>query len=143
MKAAVYQGKQRFSVEEIATPSPGEGEVLVKVKHCAICGTDVHLFLYDDAPPGTVMGHEYYGTVAQVGPGVTSWKEGDRIVGGGGTPPPGKGPAQLTDPRYNYRTMGFAVDRKRAYAEYMLLEEWELIAVPDGVSDEEAALCEP
>ncbi|MCH7907899.1 MAG: alcohol dehydrogenase, partial [Chloroflexi bacterium] len=42
MKAAVYKGKQRFEVEEIPTPSPGPGQVLVKVHSCAICGTDVH-----------------------------------------------------------------------------------------------------
>ena len=143
MKAAVYQGNQRLSVEELDTPTPGEGQVLVRVRYCAICGTDVHAFLYDIAPPGTVMGHEYCGTVAQVGPGVSRWQEGDRVVGGGGTAPPGSESAQRRDPRYNYRTMGFAGGRLRAYAEYVLMEEWEPVPIPDGVSDEAAALCEP
>jgi (R,R)-butanediol dehydrogenase/meso-butanediol dehydrogenase/diacetyl reductase len=143
MKAAVYKGNQKLSVEEVPTPTPGPGQVLVRVKYCAICGTDVHAFLYDVAPPGTVMGHEYCGTVAQVGPGVSAWSEGDRVVGGGGVPPPGGTPAATTDPRFNYRTMGFAGSRLRAYAEYVLMEEWEPVRVPEGVSDEAAALCEP
>ena len=81
MKAAVYKGNQKLSVEEVPTPTPGPGQVLIRVKYCAICGTDVHGFLYDVPPPGTVMGHEYCGTVTQVGHGVSAWSEGDRVVG--------------------------------------------------------------
>ena len=68
MKAAIYKGKQRLSVEEVPTPEPGPGQLLVKVRYSAICGTDVHAFLYDVPPPGMVMGHEYSGTVARLGP---------------------------------------------------------------------------
>ena len=143
MKAAVYKGNQRFDVEQMPTPTPGPGQVLVKVKYCAICGTDVHGFLYDTIPPGAVIGHEYCGDVVQLGPEVTRWKRGDRVVGGGGTPPPGQGPDWSTDPRFNYRTMGFSSKRVRAYAEYVLMEEWEPVPIPEGVSDEAAALCEP
>ncbi len=143
MRAAVYKGNQKLVVEEVPTPAPGPGQVVVKVNYCAICGTDVHAFLYDIAPAGTVMGHEYSGIIDTVGSGVTQWKVGDRVVGGGGTAPPGSESAQRTDPRFNYRTMGFAGGRLRAYAEYVLMEEWEPIVLPDGVSDEAAALCEP
>lgn len=143
MRAAVYRGNRKFGVDEIPTPKPGPGQVLVRVKYCAICGTDVHAFLYDAAPPGTVMGHEYCGAIARIGPGVTSWRVGDRVVGGGGTPPPGGGPGFAREPRYNYRTMGFAENPLRAYAEYILMEEWQPLPVPEGVSDEAAAMCEP
>lgn len=143
MKAAVYQGKQLFEVKDIPTPTPGPGQVLVKVKYCAICGTDVHAFLYDIPPPGSVMGHEYCGTISQVGPGVTRWKTGDRVVGGGGVPPAGAAPGLSRGPRYNYRKMGFADTRPRAYAEYILMDEWQPVPIPPGVSDEAAALCEP
>ena len=143
MKAAVYKGSQRLEIEELPTPKPGSGQVLVKIHYCAICGTDVHAFLYDIAPPGTVMGHEYCGTIAEVGPDVTVWKEGDRVVGGGGTPPQGREAPLRREPRYNYRTMGFEGGRLRAYAEYTVMEEWEPVPIPEGVSDEAAALCEP
>ena len=143
MRAAVYKGKQRLEVEEIPTPAPGPGQLLVDVTYCAICGTDVHGFLYDVVPPGTVMGHEYSGTIAELGEGVSGWKVGDRVVGGGGTPPPGMGPSFVRDPRFNYRTMGFHGRPLRAYAEYVVMEEWEPVPIPEGVSDEAAALCEP
>ena len=143
MKAAVYKGRRRLSVEDVSTPSPGPDQVLVRVKYCAICGTDVHGFIYDAVPPGTVLGHEYCGTIAEVGSGVRGWTVGDRVVGGGGSAPPGVGNVVRTDPRYNFRTMGFAGKPLRAYAEYVVMEGWEPVAIPDGVSDEAAALCEP
>ena len=77
MRAAVYQGSQKFDIEDRPDPTPGPGQVVVDVIFCAICGTDVHAFLYDVAPPGTVMGHEYSGTISQVGSGVTRWKVGE------------------------------------------------------------------
>ena len=142
MKAAVYKGNRRMDVEEIPTPSPGPGQVLVRVRLSAICGTDVHAYMYDAPRPGTVMGHEYCGTIAAVGEGVTGWSEGDRVVGGGGMAPAGSLPSFKAS-RFNYRTMGFDAKPVRAYAEYVVMEEWEPLAVPDGVSDEDAALCEP
>ena len=45
MRAAVYKGNQKLVVEEVPTPAPGPGQVVVKVNYCAICGTDVHAFL--------------------------------------------------------------------------------------------------
>ena len=143
MKAAIYKGKQRLSVEEVPTPEPGPGQLLVKVRYSAICGTDVHAFLYDVPPPDMVMGHEYSGTVARLGPGVSSWRLGDRVVGSGGTAPPGEEPAFIADPRFNFHTVGYTPGRGRGYAEYVLMQEWQPIAVPDQVRDEEAALCEP
>jgi (R,R)-butanediol dehydrogenase/meso-butanediol dehydrogenase/diacetyl reductase len=144
MRAAVYKGEQVLQVEEIPDPSPGPNQVVMRVKYSAICGTDVHAFMYDLAPPGAVMGHEYTGTIVDVGAGVSRWKTGDRVVGGGGHPPPGMGSATRTHPRFNYRTMGFQHNtRPRGYAEYVLLDEWEPTRVPDDVTDEQAALCEP
>jgi (R,R)-butanediol dehydrogenase/meso-butanediol dehydrogenase/diacetyl reductase len=143
MRAAVYQGKQRFDIKDLPTPEAGPNQVVVKVHLCAICGTDVHAFLYDVAPPGTVLGHEFCGTITQIGAEVTKWKPGDRVVGGGGVPPPGMEPATRAVPRFNYRSMGFPEGSVRAYAEYILMEEWQPIAVPDGVPDEAAAMTEP
>ena len=144
MRAAVYKGEQVLQVEELPDPTPAAGQVVMRVKYSAICGTDVHAFMYDLAPSGAVMGHEYTGTIVDIGPGVTRWQAGDRVVGGGGHPPPGGGSATRTHPRFNYRTMGFQQNpRPRGYAEYVLLDEWEPTAVPDDVTDAQAALCEP
>ena len=143
MKAAVYKGNSRLAVEEVPTPSPAANEVLIKVKYSAICGTDVHAVMYDAAPVGVVLGHEYCGTIAEIGSDVTRWKLGDRVIGGGGAPPPGKGKPWSTQPRFNYRTEGMTQRRLSGYAEFIVLEEWQPVAIPDGVPDESAAVCEP
>ena len=144
MRAAVYKGEQVLQVEELPDPTPGPNQVVMRVKYSAICGTDVHAFMYDLAQSGAVMGHEYTGVIVDVGPGVDRWRVGDRVVGGGGHPPPGGGSATRANPRFNYRTMGFQQNtRPRGYAEFVLLDEWEPTLVPDDVTDEQAALCEP
>jgi (R,R)-butanediol dehydrogenase/meso-butanediol dehydrogenase/diacetyl reductase len=143
MKAAVYEGARRFDVREIETPEPRAQQVLVQVTQSAICGTDVHAFMYDLAPAGSVLGHEIAGRIAQLGADVEGWNVGDRVVAGGGDPPPGSASPMRDDPRYNYRTMGFGGSRTGGYAEFTLVEAHRLQAVPEAVPDEVAALTEP
>lgn len=82
MKALVYHGPEILKWEEIPDVSPGEGEVLIKVKAVGICGSDVHGYLgiTGRRTPPMVMGHEFSGIVAAVGAGVTSVKSGDRVA---------------------------------------------------------------
>lgn len=146
MKAAVYQGKQRFQIKDIATPSPGPGEIVVKTRYCSICGTDVHGVLYDVAGAGSVLGHEYSGTVAALGDGVTQWMIGDRVAGAaGGAPPAGSKNIFVENPRYNFRTMGWSTlpPAFSGYAEYILMDAWMASPVPDGVTDLQASMMEP
>ena len=143
MKAAVYAGKQRLEVQEIETPEPRAGQVLVRVNSSAVCGTDVHAFMYDLPPEGHVLGHEIAGEIAKLGPEVEGWEVGQRVVAGGGDPPAGVGMPMHTDPRFNYRTKGFLGSRTGGYAEYTLVEAWRLAEIPAGVSDDVAALTEP
>ena len=80
MKAAVYQGNQTVSVENLSTPSIGPGELLVQVESCGICHTDLKKIEYDLLPGPRIYGHETAGTVAAVGEGVTRLKPGDRVI---------------------------------------------------------------
>jgi 6-hydroxycyclohex-1-ene-1-carbonyl-CoA dehydrogenase len=84
MKAAVFHAvKEPLRVEEVPTPTPQEGEVLVKVAGCGLCHTDLG---YTDhgvptfKKPPLVLGHEISGTIAETGKGVDQWKEGDRVL---------------------------------------------------------------
>jgi len=84
MKAAVfYEPHQPLRVEDIPTPTPGPGEVLVRVAACGLCHTDLH-YIDHGTPtfkkPPLVLGHETAGTVAQVGPGVAALQPGDRVL---------------------------------------------------------------
>jgi (R,R)-butanediol dehydrogenase/meso-butanediol dehydrogenase/diacetyl reductase len=94
--------------------------------------------------PGAILGHEYSGTITVVGEGVDRWKVGDRVVGGGGTPPPDAPSRLAASPRYTARTVGFSpIDFWGGYAEYVLLDAWRPLPIPDTVTDETVALTEP
>ena len=143
MKAAIYQGEGRMGIEDIPIPDPLPQEILIKVKYSAICGTDVHAFLYDIAPPGSVLGHEFSGVISAIGKDVKDWEIGDRVIGGGGSPPPGFEQPLRKQEQYNYRLEGFTNTRKRGYAEYTVLNHWEPLEIPGNVTDLEACLTEP
>ncbi len=144
MKAAVCKAKQLVSVEEVPTPKPGPGQVLVRVKYSAICGSDVHRFQYGAARPGSIMGHEYIGAIAELGKGVTRWKPGDRVICGGGAPPEGIPVSASRQARYSARTVGLGpVSTWGGFAEYAVLDDWRPLPIPEGVSDELAVLTEP
>lgn len=143
MKAAVVRGTQKIVVEDIPTPEPGPNQVLVKIKYSALCGSDVHRFQYGAANEGSVLGHEFIGDVVQTGRDVTRLKEGDRIVGGGGTPPVGIVTTLSSGARYSARTVGIEATRIGGFAEYIAMDEWRPLLIPEGVSDELAVLAEP
>lgn len=82
LKAAVLHPGGRFELSEVAVPAPANGEILVRVAACGICHTDLH---YVDHGVKTfkspvILGHEVSGTVAALGPGVTGFREGDRVL---------------------------------------------------------------
>lgn len=137
------RGAQHLEIEEIPTPEPGPGEVVMRVTYSALCGSDVHRFQFGMASDGAVMGHEYCGVIEKVGPGVTRWRQGDRVVGGGGTPPEPRGRATGAA-RYSARTVGFeSPGFWGGFAEYVLMPEWRPLPIPDNVPDELAVLAEP
>ena len=145
MKAAVYKGNQTLSVEDIPIRDLEPDEILVKIKYSAICGSDVHAFLYDMVDIGHVMGHEYSGVVKEVGSSVNLFKKGDRIAGGGGTPPPGQeNPIRIKD-QFNFINEGIYKNTKRTngFAEYTILKEWQPIKLSDEITDLQGALIEP
>lgn len=82
MQALVYYGPEDLRLTEVAEPRPARGEVLVRVKACGICGSDVHgyLGLTGRRTPPMIMGHEFAGEVAAVGDGVTGVATGTRVA---------------------------------------------------------------
>ena len=82
MKAGVVHAKCDIRYEDIEKPVPKKGQVLIKVKYTGICGSDIPRVNADAAHfYPIVLGHEYSGTVAEVGEGVTAVKPGDRVAG--------------------------------------------------------------
>jgi L-iditol 2-dehydrogenase len=80
MRAGVYREKGIVRVEEVPVPELGDGEVLIKVASCGVCGTDIKKIFHRYVEPPQILGHELAGTVVAVGRGVTKWKPGDRVM---------------------------------------------------------------
>jgi len=80
MKAAVFRGIGQIEVTEVPVPVPEAGEVLIRVGFCGICGSDLEAYHTGMYEPGVTIGHEFAGTVVELGPGVTGWRAGDRVV---------------------------------------------------------------
>ena len=80
MKAIVYYGPEDFRLDDVPTPEIGPYEILVKVKACGLCSTDVWKALYRGSKPGSVLGHEVSGEVAATGRGVRNLRVGERVA---------------------------------------------------------------
>ncbi|MEE9608672.1 MAG: alcohol dehydrogenase catalytic domain-containing protein [Myxococcota bacterium] len=142
MRAAVYRERGRIAVEKRPVPEPGPRDVLLRVSHCGVCGTDLHLVLDGWGRPDSIGGHEYSGRIAALGTQVSGWKIGEPAVGG---PVPGCGSCdycRAQRPALCTGTPGLG-EFQGAFAEYKLLPETQLVRVPQGLGLREAALSEP
>ena len=81
MKAAIFYGAHDFRVENVAEPTIGPSDILVKVKVCGICGSDLHAYKEGIfSRPGFIMGHELSGEVVEVGDNVKDIATGERVI---------------------------------------------------------------
>ncbi len=144
MPAAVYVGGGRLEVHDVPVPVPGPSEVVVAVSHCGICGTDLHLVLEEYARPGSVLGHEWSGTVAAVGTEVDGWAIGapvvaDAVPGCGDCRACRKGRPAVCLRR---ETPDFLSSRG-AFSRFVVVPAARLLRIPDGLALRAAALTEP
>lgn len=146
MKGIVYTGPGQLKIREVSKPEPGKGEVLVKVRACGICGSDVHGYLGHTgrrtAP--MIMGHEFCGEVAALGESVNTLKLGSRVavypVDYCGTCQMcGQGDVHLC---LNKRAFG-VLDVNGAFAEYISVPEKCCFSIADEIEDAAASLMEP
>jgi (R,R)-butanediol dehydrogenase/meso-butanediol dehydrogenase/diacetyl reductase len=144
VKAVTFNGVGRaLTLQEVAVPEPGPGQMLLKVRACGICGSDLHAYQAGAVPEGMVFGHEFAGEVAALGEGVTGWNIGDRVAALGGLVC-GQCEACL-DNRISecaqMELIGFT--HPGAYAEYVLCQAAASVRVPEALSWDQAALVEP
>jgi len=152
MRAGVYREKGVVRVEEVPVPEVADGEVLIKVAACGICGTDIKKIYQAYVPPPQILGHEVAGTVVATGRGVTKWKFGDRVVSFHHIPC-GKCfycGRRLFSQCKQYKTTGLTggfAPNGGGFGEYVKAMPWVadrgIIALPDNVSFEEATFIEP
>lgn len=150
MKALVLDKYMELNYREFPNPIITDDEVLIQVKACGICGSDVHGM---DGSTGRrqtplIMGHEASGIIAEVGPNVVGWKIGDRVTFDSTIYPLNdwytlKGRYNLSDNRKVLGVSPMEYKKHGAFAEYVTMPAHILYKLPDSVSFEQAAMVEP
>ncbi len=150
MKALVYHGPRDLRYEEVETPKPKKGEVLVKVRSVSICGSDLSGYKGGSAMrvAPLVMGHEFSGEIARLGEGVSSLKVGERVgvvtnLFCGTCQDCKDGLQNVCDNRYIIGTTMKAGSYNGAMADYVIAPATKIMTLPDSVSFDECALVEP
>jgi L-iditol 2-dehydrogenase len=152
MRAAIYRGPGQIVVENIPIPAISDGEILVRVHACGVCGTDLKKIEYGLVPPPRIFGHEFAGTVVQTGAGVARFRVGDRVAAYHHIPCREcfycrkKLYSQCQFYLRTGTTAGFE-PAGGGFAEYVRVMDWIVrdgtISIPDDVSFEEASFLEP
>jgi L-iditol 2-dehydrogenase len=150
MKALVLEDYKQFAYKDMPDPTPGPSDVLIAVKACGICGSDVHGMDGSTGRrrPPIIMGHEAAGEIVGLGAGVTEWAKGDRVtfdstVYCGTCRFCRQGQINLCDDR---KVLGVSCEDYRqhgAFAELVVVPQHVLYRLPDELSYEKAALVEP
>ena len=150
MKALVLEEYNKLIYKDIEEPQPASGEVLIRVKACGICGSDVHGMDGSTGrrQPPVVMGHEASGVIVKAGADVTRWKAGDRVTFDSTVYPLNdwytlKGRYNLSEGREVVGVSPKEYKRHGAFAEYLAVPQHILYKIPDNVSFEQAAMVEP
>lgn len=133
---------------DVPEPVIGHNDVKIKIKKSAICGTDVHIYNWDQwaqstIPTPMVVGHEYVGEIVEIGEEVRGFKIGDRVSGEG----------HITDghcrncragKRHLCRnTQGVGVNRAGSFAQYLVIPAFNAFKIPHNISDDIAAIFDP
>ncbi len=137
MKVVAVGPEQTLEVREVDDPDPGEGQVVVDVAACGICGSDLHMLPSGVLPEGSVLGHELSGTLAGVGPGVEGWSAGDRVCVYPFAPV-----SELDIPLAMASGIGLGTN-DGGYAERMVCDAEMLWRLPEEIELEHGALVEP
>jgi D-arabinitol dehydrogenase (NADP+) len=143
VRAVVIAAPGRVAVEEVAVPSPGPGDVLIRVRAAGICGTDLHILDGEyEAHYPIVPGHEFSGEVAALGAGVEGLSVGDRVTADPNIPCERCIPCRRNEQNQCARHAAVGVTRDGAFAEYVSVPERVVFPIGD-LSFAAAALVEP
>jgi len=149
MKALVKSKPEKgLWMEEVDIPEIGVNDVLVKIKKTAICGTDLHIYKWDEwsqntIKPGMIIGHEYVGEVAQIGAGVTGFEIGDRVTGEGHIACGHCRNCRRGRKHVCENTVGIGVNIDGIFAEYAAIPASNLMKMSDKIPDEMLAIMDP
>lgn len=149
MKALVKKLPEKgIWLEEVDIPEIGVNDILIKIKKTAICGTDLHIYKWDEwsqrtIPVPMVIGHEYVGVVEEIGAGVKGFKKGDRVTGEGHIACGmcrncRRGMAHICQ-----HTTGVGVNRQGCFAEYLSVPATNVMKIDERISDDLVSIFDP
>lgn len=149
MKALVKAKAERgIWLEDIERPEIGHNDVLVKVRRTAICGTDIHIYQWDDWARKTIplplaIGHEFFGEIVDCGSEVTGLSVGDRVSAEGHITCGVCRNCRAGRRHLCMNTAGVGVNRAGAFAEYISVPAFNVFKLPDAISDDMASILDP
>jgi threonine 3-dehydrogenase len=149
MKALVKAGPgEGLRMERVPLPSPGPRDVLIRIRKSAICGTDVHIWKWDawsakTVPTPMVVGHEFCGEIAATGADAQKYGIGQRVSGEGHVTCGACRNCRAGRAHLCRNTLGVGVHRPGSFAEYICIPESNVVAIPDDIPDEIAAVFDP
>jgi threonine 3-dehydrogenase len=149
MKALVKSKPQRgIWLEDIDVPQPGHNDVLIKVGCTAICGTDIHIYQWDDWASKTIpvpiaVGHEFSGEVVECGSEVKGFKIGDRVSAEGHITCGVCRNCRAGRRHLCIQSIGVGVNRQGAFAEYISVPAFNVFKLPDVITDDMASILDP
>ena len=137
-----------LTLTTVKKPEVGHNDVLIKIKKTAICGTDIHIWKWDDWAQKTIpvpmhVGHEYVGHIVAMGQEVRGFEIGDRVSGEGHITCGFCRNCRAGRRHLCRNTVGVGVNRAGAFAEYLVIPAFNAFKIPDGISDDLAAIFDP
>ncbi|GAB2678668.1 L-threonine 3-dehydrogenase [Aliiglaciecola sp. 3_MG-2023] len=135
-------------MNDAPVPEVGHNDLLIKINKTAICGTDMHIYQWDDwsqktIPVPMIVGHEYVGVVVEMGQEVRGFKPGDRVSGEGHITCGHCRNCRAGRRHLCRNTEGVGVNRPGAFAEYLVIPAFNAFKIPDNISDELASIFDP
>jgi threonine 3-dehydrogenase len=135
-------------MQDVADPEPGDGEVLIRVHKTSICGTDLHILHWDawaqaHIPVPMVVGHEFMGTIAALGPGVRGVEVGQRVAGEGHVTCGHCRNCKAGRREFCHHHTSVGVTRPGAFADHVVIPAANVFVVPDHITDDVAAVLDP
>jgi threonine 3-dehydrogenase len=149
MKALVKaKAEPGIWMEDVPMPKMGHSDVLIQIKKTAICGTDMHIYHWDawaqaTIPVPMVTGHEFVGTIVDMGVEVAGFKVGDRVSGEGHLTCGYCRNCRAGRRHLCRNTVGVGVNRTGCFAEYLVIPATNVYKIPDQISDELASILDP
>ena len=147
MKSAVFYGKHDMRVVDIKKPELNENDVLIEVRACGVCGTDVHIYEGDEGSasvtPPTILGHEYSGIIVSIGENVKNFKIGDRVAVDPNWYCGNCTPCRNGEVHYCENMISYGVTIDGGFAQYSAVNERQVYLLGDNTSFEQGAMAEP